>query len=135
MMTVYHGAKPFLPLIACARHIGAGDSPADSLSNRSEGQDWRKNPLFPAGLDAGGNTVYCLVHGRHRGLYLRALEGTAAIFGLTMRFVDVDRFIMAQVGQNVGLLPAALAARYAPALLFPAWRGKINKTIATKLIR
>jgi hypothetical protein len=131
MITVYHGARPLLPLMACARHIGLETE--DGFSRQGTLPDWRINPLFPAGLDSAGNTVYCLVHGRHRGLYLRALEGTAALFGLAPRFVDVDRFILAQAGQNVKLLPAALIARYVPALLLPAWRRQLNKIFLTKL--
>jgi hypothetical protein len=55
--------------------------------------DWQASPLLVAGNDRGGATICCLVHGRHRGLYWRALAGMGAIFGLSLAWVDLDRLI------------------------------------------
>ncbi|MDR3591449.1 MAG: hypothetical protein P4N41_17480 [Negativicutes bacterium] len=109
MITIYHGVRPALPQAACRVRLEDG-GPAGSDRN------WRENPLFIAGRDSAGYTVCCLVHGRHRGLYRRALAGTAALFGLSVRWVDTDALLWQEMGQNFFRFITLLLYNYFPGL-------------------
>jgi len=134
MIVIYHGRRPYPPLLACAAHLGL-DRGAEPFLPAGLGRDWRKAPLMAAGRDEGGAMVFCLVHGRYGGLYRRALTGMAGIFGLSVAWADMD-----EAAKRLGLglwlsfriaawLPAplelgrrpALAAAVRPHLL--AWEG------------
>jgi hypothetical protein len=94
MIIIYHSRRPYLPVLACALHLGLLRGAEPFLPGGLR-HDWRAAPLLVAGNDREGAKVCCLVHGRHRGLYWRALAGMAAIFGLSLACVDLDRQLAA----------------------------------------
>jgi hypothetical protein len=120
MIIIYHGRRPYPPLLACALHLGLL-SGAEPFLPGGLRRDWRAAPLLVAGADRGGATVCCLVHGRHGGLYRRALIGMAAVFGLSLAFIDLDRRlsetdIMTRTGFLLaGRWPALFERRFRPA--------------------
>jgi hypothetical protein len=92
MNIIYHAKRPFLPLLACALHLGL-DNEAEPFLPATQERDWRAAPLMVAGSDDAGVIVCCLAHGRHRGLYRRTLAGMAGIFSFSLAWVDLDREI------------------------------------------
>ncbi len=109
MIIIYHGRRPYLPLLACALHLGLRQGAEPFLPGALR-RDWRAAPLHIAGKDGEGAIVGCLVHGRHRGLYLRTLAGMAGLFGLSLAWVDLD-----------GGLTASGAAAKAKIMLADRW--------------
>lgn len=92
MIIVYNGSRPYLPLLACSLHFGLTTG-AEAFLQRGLQWDWRREPLYIIGKDRAGNSVGCLVHGRHQAIYRRALTGTGAIFGLELACPDLDRLL------------------------------------------
>ncbi len=94
MNIIYHAKRPYLPLLACALHLGLNNE-AEPFLPAGQRRDWRTEPLLVAGSDSDGATVCCLAHGRHGGLYRRTLAGMAGIFSFSLAWVDLDREIAA----------------------------------------
>lgn len=126
MIVIYHGSRPYLPLLACALHLGL-DREAEPFLPR----DWRRTPFSVVGRDGGGATVCCLVHGRHRGLYRRALAGLGGVFGLSLAWVDTDDAV---AGAGWGTrLRAWLTARL-PGVFDRRWRSVLAAAVRPSLL-
>ena len=115
-----------MPLLACFSHLGLPvDSPEATLS--SAGWDWTTQPLRVVGEDKYGDIVCCLAYGRYQEIYLRALSGITAIFGLAVNLVDVE-YLLSRHEQNKLLTRTLLGlARYFPGILL--WR--LQKPVST----
>ncbi|MDR7865362.1 MAG: hypothetical protein RIN56_01015 [Sporomusaceae bacterium] len=122
MNIIYHAKRPYLPLLACALHLGL-DNEAEPFLPANLQRDWRTEPLLVAGRDGAGACICCLAHGRHSGLYRRTLAGMAGIFSFSLAWVDLDREIAARglPAQLCVLLadrwPAAFGRRFRPRIL------------------
>ena len=80
--------------------------------------DWREKPLYVAGRCGGdGDFVACLAHGRHRDLYHRALQGTAAVFGHDVAWLDVDEIRRSVMSRHFTVYLALTLANMYPELL------------------
>jgi len=122
MNIIYHAKRPYLPLLACALHLGL-DNEAEPFLPANHKHDWRTKPLLVAGGDSNGATVYCLAHGRHRGLYRRTLAGMAGIFSFSLAWVDLDREMAAR----------GLAARLC-VLLADRWPAAFGHRLRPRII-
>jgi len=117
MIIIYHGRRPYLPLLACALHLGLHRGAEPFLPAYLK-HDWRAVPFIVAGADRNGAAVCCLVRGRYGGLYWRALAGVAAIFGLSIAWVDVEKrlagmnFLSWTVFQLISRWPALFGRRF-----------------------
>jgi hypothetical protein len=127
MITIYHGIRPALPQAACNIHLG-GRLPAGLLRN------WRANPLWVAGKDTGGNTVCCLVHGCHHGLYRRALAGIASLFGITVRWVDTDALLWKELKNDFSGFVTLMLFTYFPGMTGRGTRRSIDHWIGSRVL-
>lgn len=126
MIVVYHAKRPYLAQLACSLHLGLAREAEPFLP-----RDWRLAPLLVAGRDSTGAAVCCLAHGRHSGLYRRALAGFATIFGLSLAWVDVDRTV-ARAGAATRLR-AWLASRL-PGFFGRRWRAGLAEVLRPDLL-
>ncbi len=126
MIIIYHGRRPYLPLLACALHLGLPQGAEPFLPGDLQ-RNWRAAPLHIAGKDGGGGIVGCLVHGRHRGLYMRTLAGMAGLFGLSLAWVDLDKELAD--GRTAAKAKIFLADRW------PAMFGERFRAIAAEAVR
>lgn len=133
-ITVYHGAKPYFPLLACCQHLGyLRDS--DPVVMTGSDWNWHNNPLCILGPDKNGAVVCCMVHGRYGGLYRRSIEGAAAIFGLTVNCIDVDDLLFRQVQSNVSALAGYMLVKYLPGVFGQRFRKTLNELIEPHLLQ
>lgn len=130
MNIIYHAKRPYLPLLACALHLGL-DNEAEPFLPANLERDWRTEPLFVAGSDVAGDCICCLAHGRHSGLYRRTLTGMAGIFSFSLAWVDLDREI---AGHGLAArLCAFLAARW-PAAFGQRFQPRITAALSSSLL-
>lgn len=130
MIIIYHGRRPYLPLLACALHLGLPHGAEPFLPDAARNA-WPAAPLVVAGTDQGGATVCCLVHGRHRGLYWRALAGMGAVFGLSIAWIDLDRQLAAA---GAGIRVKALLADRWPNVFERRFRAAAIKALRPGLL-
>jgi hypothetical protein len=130
MNIIYHSKRPYLPLLACALHLGLTHG-AEPFLPGLENHNWRAQPLLVAGRDDTGALVCCLVHGRHHGLYRRTLAGMAGIFSFSLAWVDLDRE-MAAHGLSSRL--QVLLADRLPALFGRRFRAGIAGVLRPSLL-
>jgi hypothetical protein len=116
MITIYHGRRPYGPLIACLVHLRRSQKFELSVYDKLTA-DWRKKPFITIGLDDKGNAICCLSHGAYRCLYRRALAGMAAVFGLDMVFCDIDYLLYQKLNNTRFMLAFVVIASYIPRLL------------------
>lgn len=129
MITIYHGIRPWFPVLACCRHLGI-----KSDTERLKGWNWRIQPLRFIGYDQNGGAVCCLVHGRYQELYKRALQGIAAIFGLAVSWVDIE-YLLCRQSRNRFLTYVGLPlARYMPSLCGGWLHKPINELVDAYLL-
>ncbi|HMM21337.1 MAG TPA: hypothetical protein PKA10_11395 [Selenomonadales bacterium] len=132
MIIVYHSARFYLPLLACALHLGLSYEAEDFF--RAGWAEETGKPLRVMGRDDGGNIVCSLIHGRHGGLYKRALEGAADVFELSCRCIRVeDLLTVRRTGRNLAL--SRLIACHLPHFLGPAQRRAIARALDRQLKR
>jgi hypothetical protein len=128
VITIYHGVRPALPQAACCVHLGSPRDPAGPLP------DWRTSPLWVAGKDAGGNTICCLVHGRHHGLYQRALTGIADIFGFKVRWVDTDALALRELSTDIAGFLTLMLFSFFPAMPGGRMRRSIDLWLGKQVL-
>ncbi len=127
MITIYHGVRPSLPQAVCharLNRLGPADLP----------WDWRENPLRVAGKDTAGDTVCCLAHGRHQGLYRRALAGVTALFGVAVSWVDVDALRWREMDRDLSGFLTLMLFNYFPWLPGERFRRSIDEWIAAQVL-
>jgi hypothetical protein len=128
MIHIYHAARAYWPLLAGLQHLGyiKDKDPRKQLPGCWK---WQINPLYTIGRDETGNLVCCLVHGRHGGLYRRAIDGITAIFGMQVHCVDVDQLLFTYYGQNIISWFNALLAQYMPRQFGKQYRKTIEEFV------
>lgn len=131
MIIVYHGARPYLPSLACSLHLG--------LSHEAEGffqagftAASADNPFRVVGQDSKGNVVCYLVHGRHEGLYKRVLEGAAGIFDIPCRCINVEQLLTLKRCEFRMMLPLTVA-KYLPEFIGTSHQRTIAKALRAQL--
>lgn len=130
MNIIYHAKRPYLPLMACALHLGL-DNEAEPFLPANLERDWRTEPLLVAGRDGAGVTVCCLAHGRHRELYRRTLAGMAGIFSFSLAWVDLDREI---AGRSLAAPLCVFLADRWPAVFGQRLRPRIIAALRSSLL-
>lgn len=128
MITIYHAVRPSIPQAVCCAHLGLWD-PLVSEWN------WRASPLWVAGQDSSGGTVCCLAHGRYRGLYQRALNGIAALFQLTVRWVDTDDIVWQELERNRATFLTLLLYNYFPKMAGKPVRRSVERWIGQQVLK
>jgi len=118
MITIYHGVRPALPQEACCQRLGCEGPPSQSWN-------WRASPLWVAGKASGGDTVCCLVHGRYHGLYRRALEGIASLFGISVSWVNTDALLWQEFENDFAGFLSLMLFNYFPEI--PG--GRVRRSI------
>lgn len=130
MLIIYHGRRPYLPLLACAVHLGL-DSRADTFLPGALEFDWRARPLRLMGTDASGASVLCLIHGRHHGLYRRAVAGLTEIFAIPAALLCVDDAIREA---DAAVKLSALLAGILPDIFHPVCRSRLAAVVRPHLL-
>ena len=131
MLIIYHGRRPYLPLLACATHLGLDISGAENFLPAALKDDWRAKPLRVIGKDSSGATVLCLIHGRHRSLYRRAIGGVAVLSGIPVRWSSIDDAIR---DKSPAIKIGALLAALLPAIFHRSCRGRLTAAIRPHLL-
>lgn len=130
MNIIYHARRPYLPLLACALHLGL-DNKAEPFLPAELRRDWRTEPLLVVGRDRAGAAVCCLAHGRYRGLYRRTFVGMAGIFSLSLAWVDLDREL---AGCDLATRSSIFLADRWPAVFGQRFRPRIIAALRSSLL-
>jgi hypothetical protein len=131
MITLYHGKKPYIPLLAAYTHLAVKDA-ACKIDNGLD-LNWRQQPLFFAGKDKYDGSVGCLVHGSHQALYCRAVNGIAAVFGFEVRCLDADKLFTSILPKSLNSKFLLLLASHIPVLMRPADKRRLREVFENYL--
>lgn len=124
MIVIYHGAKLYLPLMACCLHLDA-----QALFGNYLEKDWRQMPFQVVGNDEAGNTICCLVHGRYRGVYRRAIMGTGRSFGVKLRCIDIESMVLRSSRRDILKSMGLKLAGFLPGVAGECYRQEVSAVL------